>query len=397
MIPRHLATVLRREATRNPVVTVLGPRQSGKTTLVRSTFPEHAYRSLERPDERSAAREDPLAWLASCRGGTIIDEVQRVPDLLSYLQVNVDEDDTPGRFILTGSQNLLLMQSVAQTLAGRTAILHLYPFSLSELFSRPPIDSTAPFAGEIGAPPDKRSLWEIVWMGLYPRIHDKDLDPRRWLGDYFRTYVERDLRDVLAVMDLQSFERFMRLVAARTGSELNLTSLASDAGISQPTAKRWISSLSTGFLIALLPPHFANYRKRLRKRPKLHVLDTGLVCYLLGIQDPASLACHPLRGSIFESFVVGELIKAFAHAGRDAPLFHWRDATGHEVDVLIDLGDRLLPIEVKSGSTLASDTIDGLRWWTGLPANPNDTGILVHGGVTQQVRGAIRIVPWYLQ
>jgi len=398
MIRRDLAAVLALEATRNPVLTVIGPRQSGKTTLVRALFPDHHYVSLERPDRLAAAREDPLSLLAAARGrGMILDEVQRAPELLSYIQVAVDEDDAPGRFVLTGSQNFLLMESVSQTLAGRTVLLQLQPFSITELLGRPAISTSAPL--ETG-PPGERApdaeLWQTLWTGFYPRIHDKGLDPQRWLADYHRTYVERDLRAVLKVMDLGLFEGFVRLAAARTGCELNLSELAADAGISQPTAKQWLTALRVGSLIVTLPPHAANFRKRLRKRPKLHFLDSGLICYLLGIRDPETLASHPLRGAIFESFVVSELVKAFAHAGREPPLFHWRDATGHEVDIIVDLGERLLPIEVKSGRTLGSDALATLRWWTSLPGNDNTGGVLVHGGDERSSRQGFGIAPWYL-
>ena len=208
--------------------------------------------------------------------------------------------------------------------------------------------------------------------------------------------MERDVREVLRIGDVDAFERFVRLAAARTGTVLNLTSLAADVGISQPTAKSWLSALRIGGLVTLLRPHHASFRKRLRKRPKLHFLDTGLVCYLLGIHNPAVLASHPLRGAVFESYVVGELTKAFEHGGREAPLYHWRDATGHEVDVLVDLGERLLPVEVKSGMTLASSAFSGLRWWTALPGNDNDEGLVVYGGTDRQVRGKLTALPWYL-
>ena len=379
-----------------PVVTLTGPRQSGKTTLVQQVFPGHIYVSLERPDERGRAVEDPLGFLARFKKPVILDEVQRAPDLLSYVQVAVDEDPAPGRFILTGSQNILLMKGVSQTLAGRTAILHLLPLSVAELFGRAPLE---PRSLDAPAGTSKRlneELWRTLWNGFYPRIHYKNLRPDRWLADYHRTYVERDLRDVLRVLDLTAFERFMRLVAARTGQELNLSALASDAGITQPTAKHWLSALRIGFIVTLLPPHHANFRKRLRKTPRLHFLDTGLACYLLGIHDPETLERHPLRGAIFESFVVSELVKAFENSGREAPLFFWRDRTGHEVDILVDLGDQLLPVEVKSGLTVASDAVEGLRWWLDLPANPNRQGVLVHGGVDSYETKGITVLPWHL-
>lgn len=398
MLRRHLSEPLRAAADLNPVVTLTGPRQSGKTTLVRALFPDHAYLSLEAPDVRARALQDPRGFLAR-RGSLILDEIQRAPDLLSYIQVLVDEDDRPGRFILTGSQNILLMESVSQTLAGRTALLRLYPLSLAELLERPPIDA-ANLGGDDAAPdgpaPD-RGLWHTLVDGFYLRIHDHRLPAGQWLADYVRTYIERDLREVMEVADLRSFERFLRLAAARTAQELNLNSLASDTGITQQTAKRWLSALEIGYLATTLPPHHASYRKRLRKRPRLHFLDTGLVCYLLDIRDGGTLERHPLRGAIFESFVVSELIKSFAARRLELPLYFWRDATGHEIDVLIDAGGRVVPLEVKSGQTVADDAADGLLWWTSIPGNPNRGGVLVHGGTERFDFKGVRVLPWFLR
>ncbi len=397
MFRRTLARELKAAARRMPVVTLTGPRQSGKTTLVRHAFPQHAYVSLERPDERARALEDPLGFLSRFRRGVVLDEVQRVPDLLSYVQTAVDEDSRPGRFILTGSQNLLLMEKISQTLAGRTSVLRLLPLTLAELTERSPLDPRRLDTLPRRVKPPKLDLWATIWAGFYPRIHDQRLPPDRWLADYFRTYVERDLREVLRVLDLDAFERFVRLAAARTGQELNLTALAEDAGITQPTAHAWITALRVGFIVTLLPPHHANFRKRLRKRPRLHFLDTGLACYLLGIHSPATLERHPLRGPIFESFVVGEIMKGFENAGREAPLFFWRDATGHELDVLLDLGERLLPVEVKSGLTVAPDAVNSLRWWIALPGNRNKRGVLVHGGASAFSLHGITVLPWFLK
>ena len=397
MLRRHLTEALLSAAAVNPVVTLTGPRQSGKTTLVRALFPEHRYLSLEAPDVRARALEDPRGFLAQ-GGRLILDEIQRAPDLLSYIQVLVDDDDRPGRFIVTGSQNILLMESVSQTLAGRTAVLRLYPFSLAELLDRPPIDAANLDGGAAapgGAP--ERSLWRTLVEGFYPRIHDRSLPAGTWLADYVRTYIERDLREVLQVSDLRSFESFLRLAASHTAQELNLTTLASDVGITQQTAKRWLSALEIGFLATTLPPHHASYRKRLRKRPRLHFLDTGLVCYLLDIRDAATLERHPLRGAVFESFVVSELIKSFAAQRRDPPLHFWRDATGHEVDVLIDTGGRVVPAEMKSGQTVAADAVAGLLWWTSIPGNPNRGGILVHGGTDTFDFKGVRVLPWFLR
>jgi len=397
MFRRHLADALQTAAAANPVVTLTGPRQSGKTTLVRSLFSEHRYLSLEAPDVRARAIEDPRGFLGQA-DRLILDEIQRLPELLSYIQVLVDEDDRPGRFVLTGSQNLLLMSSVSQTLAGRAAFLRLYPLSLSELCDRPPIDPLRLDDPDtlIQPEPPARRLWDTLLSGFYPRIHDRGLPPEAWLADYISAYVERDLREVMAISDPRSFERFVRLAAAHTAREVNLSTLAGDVGISQQTAKRWLAALEIGYLAVMLPPHHANYRKRLRRRPRLHFLDSGLVCYLLGIRDAETLERHPLRGPIFESFVVSELVKSFAAQRRDAPLHFWRDATGHEIDVLIDMGERILPVEIKSGQTVAGDAVDTLAWWTSIPDNPNRGGVLVHGGVESFDYKGFRVLPWFL-
>jgi predicted AAA+ superfamily ATPase len=396
MYERVLARELEDAAARMPIVTVTGPRQSGKTTLVREVFPNVDYVSLERPDERSRAREDPLGFLSRFKGPVILDEVQRAPELLSYIQVSADEKPSAGRFVLTGSQNLFLMEGVSQTLAGRTTILHLLPLTVSELFSRPPLDPFRIDEPLNDSDPPDAALWRLIWSGFYPRIHDARLEADRWLADYQRTYVSRDLRDVLRVMDLESFELFMMLVAARTGQELNLSAIASDVGISQPTARQWLTALQIGFLVTLLPPHHVSYRKRLRKTPRLHFLDTGLACYLLGIHSPDVLERHPLRGAIFESFVVSELVKAFENRGREAPVFHWKDAKGHEIDILLDLGEHHVPIEVKSGLTVASDAADTLQWWLDLPQNPNQRGVLVYGGEDSYRFRDVTLRPWFL-
>lgn len=392
MFPRHISKALQAAAEQNPVVTLTGPRQSGKTTLVQAMFPRHRYFSLETPDVRSRAIEDPRGFLVS-DSGMVLDEVQRAPELLSYIQGLVDEDPAPGRFILTGSQNLLLMESVSQTLAGRTALLRLYPLSLAELNGRELFD---PERLPVSPVPLPRDRWETLFNGFYPRIHDSGVPAREWLADYFRTYVERDLRAVLEVSDLRAFENFVRLAAANTAQELNLTRMASDVGITQQTARRWLNALEIGYLAITLPPHYVNYRKRLRKRPRLHFLDSGLICYLLEITDPGILARHPLRGAIFESYVMGEIIKSFANRRRQPPLFFWRDATGHEIDALIDLGERILPVEVKSGETVPADALDGLHWWTSIPTNPNKGGLLVHGGKERFSLKGFDVLPWFL-
>ena len=396
MLARHLTPALHRAAAAYPVVTLTGPRQSGKTTLVRAEFGDHLYVSLEAPDVRTRALEDPRSLLAQS-DHMVIDEIQRAPDLLSYIQVLVDEDRRAGRFIVTGSHNLLLMKSVAQTLAGRTAVLTLHPLSLAELRGKGNIDAAnLDRIDAAGWTPPHESLWETLVTGFYPYIHDRRVDAGNWLADYFRTYVERDLREVERVSDLPTFENFVRLAAARTGQELNLSALANDVGVTQQTVRRWLNALQVGFLVTTLTPHFANYRKRIRKRPRLHFLDSGLACFLLGIRDAGTLERHPLRGSIFESFVVAELVKHISAVRRDAPLYHWRDATGHEIDVLIDAGDRLIPVEVKSAGTIAATACDTINWWTSLPGNPNRGGVLVHGGDQSFDFRGVRVLPWFM-
>ncbi len=401
MLQRHLGALL--GADPSPVLTLVGPRQSGKTTLARATFPGHAYVSLEPPDQRALALADPRGFLAAFGGrDLILDEVQRAPELLSYVQERVDAEAhdraaprRAARFVLTGSQNLLLLSAVSQTLAGRTSVHHLLPLSVAELAGRPPVDPLAldrlPAAPAPAVPFER---WDLVFRGLYPRVHDEARDPTRWYADYYRTYVERDLRDVLRVMDLHLFDRFVRAVAATTGQELVLSPIASDAGISLPTAKSWFGALELGFVVTRLPSHHQSYRRRLRKHPKVHFLDTGLACYLLGIRSAEQLAHHPLRGALFESFVVAEIRKAFEHAGRDAPLSFWRDASGREVDLLIDAGDRVIPVEIKSGLTVAPDAFDGLRAWNAVSGQRS--GVLVHGGESTLAQRELVARPWHL-
>lgn len=398
MIARHLTPALRRAAARTPVVLLSGARQSGKTTLARAVFPEHRYLSLEDPDVHAAATRDPRTLLTQ-DDRLVLDEVQRAPALLSYIQGLVDDDGTPGRFILTGSQNLLLMESVSQTLAGRVARLRLDPFSLAEIRGRPPLDPNLldASAKEVpaAAPPD-RGLWETLRRGFYPPVHAREEDPREWFADYTRSYVDRDLREIMTVSDPSTFFRFLQLAAARTAAELNLTGLADDAGLAQQTARRWISALEISFLATTLRPHFRNYRKRLRKRPRLHFLDSGLLCYLLGIRDAETLAAHPLRGAVFESFVASELVKAFSARREEPLLYFFRDATGHEVDFLVDLGSRVVPVEVKSGATFSVEAFRGLERWTSLPGNPNRGGALVTGGDRSLDFEGFRVRPWFL-
>jgi len=395
MLKRTLEKKLRESAEQYPVVTLTGPRQSGKTTLVKMAFPDYDYLSLEEPDQRAFALEDPRGFLYQFPEKVIVDEIQRAPDLFSYIQTIVDANDITGQYILTGSQNFLLLQKVSQSLAGRCAVLHLLPFSLSELRQRLPLPID--FIGRQLPGKNrflKTELSEVLFKGFYPRIHDKSLNPVDWLGYYYQTYIERDVRDVLNVGDLETFSRFVRLCAGRNGQLLNLSSLANDCGITHTTSKRWIWILETSFIVFLLRPHFKNFSKRLIKSPKLYFLDTGLLSYLLRIRSREDLRINALYGSIFESYVIGELLKNYMNRGEEHSIYFWRDSTGNEIDVLIDEGDKLTPVEIKAGQTVTSDFFKGIRFWKKLLNDVEQRAALVYGGDKSYIRSDTYVYPW---
>lgn len=346
MVPRDIAPKLEKAARTWPSITLTGPRQSGKTTLCRELFPHLPYRSLEAPDVRSFAAEDPRAFLAQLPDGAVIDEVQRVPDLCSYLQDVIDADPAPGRWILTGSQNLALLENISQSLAGRTAICNLLPLSHSEI---------------LRFPLRPKTLDVTLFAGGYPRIFDRGLDPSDWLRSYVATYIERDVRTVSGIGDLGTFQRFLALCAGRTAQLLNYASLAGDSGISQPTATAWLSVLETGFIAFRLPAFHGNLRKRLVKMPKLHFYDAGLVCWLLGIRDPDQLRTHPLRGAIFETWVVSEIAKHRINRGESGGLYFYRESNGAEADLIIEHPSRLTLVEAKSAITASPALFAGAR------------------------------------
>lgn len=394
MIPRHLSARLIADARDFPVITLTGPRQSGKTTLARATFPDYAYVSLEDPEEREYALADPKGFLARFDTRVILDEVQRAPELFSYLQGIVDEVDFSGQFILTGSQNFLLMERLTQTLAGRTAIHHLLPLSLGEQLGRglAPIEDLSANRG-FEAP--GRDLFEVLLQGGYPRIHQKAIAPTRWLRGYYQSYLERDVRQLLHVGDLDAFRRFVGLCAGRVGQLLNLSSLANDCGITHTTARRWLSVLEASFVVVLLRPYHRNFGKRLVKAPKLYFVDSGLLCYLLRVRDPESLRTHASRGAIFESWVLSELTKRALNAGMEPDLWFWRDARGHEIDLVVDAGKRPLLLEVKSGQTLSTDyfrNIDYVRQ----KADPDRLdAMVVYGGDRNEKRRGGHVRAWW--
>jgi len=392
-LQKHIITASRHY----PVITITGPRQSGKTTLARAAFADYDYISLEDLDARSFAKEDPRGFLGQFKNNVVLDEVQRAPDLFSYIQTIVDAEDRPGRFVLTGSQNFLLLSSISQSLAGRCAIFHLLPFTLNELRATSPfpvakIGSALPDGGH---PPDE-DLSKVLFRGFYPRIIDKKLAPQDWLKNYYQTYIERDVRDIVNIGDLKTFQRFTALCAGRSGQLLNYSSLASDCGITHTTARRWLSVLEASFLILLLKPHYQNFRKRLVKTPKLYFLDSGLLCLLLRIHKAEDLYFHAARGAIFESFVLSELIKRKFHNNLNVDFSFWRDSTGHEVDCIIEHGNNTVPVEIKSGSTVNRDYFNGLDYWLNLAKKEKDhPAALIYGGDNTMLRNGIHIYSWW--
>jgi len=371
-------------ARRFPVVTITGPRQSGKTTLARSAFPAKPYANLELPDVREFAASDPRGFLAQFPKGALLDEVQRVPDLLSYLQALVDEGLPNGAFVLTGSQHYGLLERVSQSLAGRTAVLYLLPLGLEEVRRFP------------SAPTD---LFRVLHAGGYPRIYDRRLPAGEWLAAYTETYVERDVRQVLRLGDLGAFQTFLRLCAGRVGQLLNLSALGADGGVSHATARAWLSVLEAGFLVFRLPPFHRNLGKRLTKSPKLYFYDSGLLCYLLGIRRAEDLRLHPLRGPVFESWVVSEILKARVHRGLPPDLSFYRDHKGTEVDLVLETGIRLVAVEIKSGQTVASDAFASLEAFAHGAARARLApgrieSVLVYGGDEGQRRTNATVLPW---
>ena len=383
MIPRHAAARILRLLQGFPVVTVTGPRQSGKTTLVRSLLPERPYVSLESPAQREFARSRPAEFLRQFADGAVIDEAQHAPELFSEMQGVVDASGRMGLFVLTGSQNLALLSRVTQSLAGRTALVELLPLSIAELRA----------AGRL----DHDYASHLV-KGFFPAIYSRDLEPHDWLQGYLVTYAERDVRQLAAIQDLGAFQRFLRLTAARTGQLLNMQSLGSDAGVSDKTVKHWLSILETCYLIHFVRPHVASFGKRLVKMPKLYLTDVGLAAALMGITEPGQVQAHPLRGALFETMVVNELLKARANLGLREPLHFWRDNIGTEVDVIIERGTEIAAVEIKSGPTVASDTFGNLNKWLKYAAERGQFSAvhpaLVYGGETRFTRQGVDVMPW---
>lgn len=379
MISRDVERKLPELARGYPILSVTGPRQSGKTTLVRHAFPDKPYVSLENPAERAFAAGDPEGFLARFPDGAILDEAQRVPDLFSYLQIIVDEDPRMGLFVLTGSNQFYLMSGIAQSLAGRVALIRLLPFSYGELAA----------AGE--AP---RDLHELLVRGLFPPIYDRGLSPASWYGDYVATYLERDVRQMVNVRDLLTFQRFLQLSAAATGQLLNLTNLSADVGVSLNTVKSWLSVLEASYVIHRLPPYFANLGKRVVRTPKLYFVDTGLAAWLMGITGEEELEGHPNRGALFETWVIAELLKRRFNHGLRSNLWFWRDQSRLEVDVLMAAAQTATQVEIKAATRISGDDLRPLLRWRDLAGTTAGPGFVVYGGEEAYTRLGIHVVPW---
>jgi len=376
MFDRTLEAKILAVSKKYKVVAMVGPRQSGKTTLAKKVFPSHAYISLENPDVRLRALSDPRSFLDALPENSILDEIQNTPELFSYLQEIVDNKNDPRRFILTGSNSFQLNEKISQSLAGRIRIFSILPLTLNEL----PISVK------------NQSVDQLMLTGGYPRIYDENLDPSEWFESYYQTYLQKDVKEIVNVADTNQFDRFVRLCAGRIGGLTDYSAIASEVGVSQPTAMRWTSVLESSFITFRLSPHFNNFGKRLIKSPKLYFFDTGLACQLLRISTCDQLMHHPLRGAIFENFIIAECMKLTYNKGVQPGLYFWRDQHGHEIDLIIDKGTELVPVEIKSGATFHADWLKNIEWFNNL--NPRETSFLVYGGKEKFTSRKTQVTSW---
>lgn len=364
-----------------PVVALLGPRQSGKSTLAQHFFKKHIFLSLEDPELREFAKNDPKGFLKEYenKNGLILDEFQYVPDLLSYIQVEVDTKKRPGYFVLTGSQNFLMNQAISQSLAGRVGILTLLPLSIQEMKSAKLLTD----------------LEDAIYNGGYPRLYAEDFLPQEAYPSYISTYIQKDVRQLINIGDMGIFEKFMSLCAGRVGQELNITDLATQAGVDRRVINQWLSILEASYIIFLLKPYFNNFGKRIIKTPKLYFYDTGIACSLLRLRSAKNLMLSPFKGPLFENFIIADFYKQYHNMALQPPLYFWRDMNGRfEVDCLVDHGDFLVPIELKSGQTSSSHFFDGLRAWTEIAKTTSSKGYVVYGGDTAQSRSVGNLIGW---
>ncbi|MFM7851781.1 MAG: ATP-binding protein [Flammeovirgaceae bacterium] len=377
MISRDSSKQLKAISASFKAIAITGPRQSGKTTLTKSFFPTKPYVTLENPTDRNLALADPVSFLKAFPEGAILDEVQKAPELFSYLQGILDASDEKGKFILTGSNNFLLLESISQSLAGRVGYLDLLPFSIheSEICPKPP-----------------SSLEESIFLGGYPSVVHDRTTPEDWFASYVRTYVERDVRLVKNIADLVTFQRFLYLCAGRIGQQINLTNLANDVGVDHKTVQSWLGVLQASYITYSLPPYYKNFNKRLTKTSKLYFYDTGLACYLLGIKNSTELVNHGYRGPLFENFIITELTKNRYNQGKRSNLFYWRDSSGNEIDVLIDEGSIQIPVEIKSAATLNMDFFKGLHYWEKLTGQKG--GHLVFTGESTRIHKDFIVNNW---
>lgn len=377
MIKRDAQTTLKDLAKGFPITVITGPRQSGKSVLSRHAFPDKTYVTFDEIDILETARADPRGFLSRFPKGAVIDEAQKMPELFPYLKARVDRDNMMGEFVLTGSQQFSLMSRITESLSGRAGFIQLLPFSIIELHAAKKLPV----------------LDDLIFRGSYPPIYDRKISPQHWFVGYVTTYIERDIRNILNVRELGTFQRFLRLCAARVGQLLNISSLANDCGISTQTAKSWISVLESSYIIFLLQPHFANFGKRLIKSPKIYFYDTGLASWLLNIQDPEHLGIHPSRGPLFENLIICEMLKQRYNHGLSSNLYFWRDNLGDEIDVLVDGGKDQVPIEIKSGKTITDESFKTLSKWKKITGK-EAASYLIYSGNEEYKRKTITIFPW---
>ena len=376
-IPRLMAKELKESVREYPVTALLGPRQSGKTTLAKKIFPHKEYVSMEDLDKRQFALQDPRGFLDTFKSGAVIDEVQRVPELLSYIQTKVDRERKKGRFILTGSNQFLLEEKITQSLAGRVSLLRLLPLSLQEL---------APYG-------KTENLFEVIFKGFYPKLYGENIRPARWLDNYRDTYINKEVRLVRNIGNSSQFNVFLKMCAGRVGQLINLQSLANDCGVVQNTIKSWLSVLESGFIIKKLSPYYRNFNKRLTKASKIYFYDTGLLCRLLSIRTPGEIATHSLKGPLFENLVFAEMEKHFFNQGLLPPLYFWRDKQGREIDFLIDEKPLLKTVEVKAGQTLTSGFFKNTAFFQSLTDDPVRS-YLIYAGAENQIRKTLKVLSW---
>lgn len=379
MIKRKIETALKNIAKKFPVITITGPRQSGKTTLCKSVFPNYTYVSLENPDNKDFALEDPKGFLKQYNSKVIIDEAQNAPKLFSYIQEIVDNSETKGQFILSGSQNFLLLEKISQTLAGRTYIFHLLPFSLEEL------KPTKYYS---------KNIDENIFKGGYPRLYKDALQPTEFFPSYIQTYIERDIRSITNVQNLSLFKQFIKLCAGRTGQILNTNSIGNQLGIDHKTVKRWLSILEASFIIYLLKPWHKNFNKRIIKSPKLYFYDTGLACNLLGIKNKNDVKNHFSKGALFENFIINELLKADINTQKDNDLYYWRNKNGNEMDLVIENGMDISFVEIKASQTINASFFNGLNYLNSISDALATNNYLIYGGDTIQQRTDCHVIPW---